>query len=337
MTATLLLSAIAAGLASLSGSLVIARHARRLGLIDVPGVRSSHKVPTPRGGGIAIIVGVALAVVILWGSGAWPTGKAIALLSAAILIGVVGAIDDVRSIRPVYRLCIQLLVAVATVYVVGRVDRLPLPTPLDVSTGWLAAPLTVLWLVTVTNFYNFMDGIDGLAVGQAVASCAGVALAGWAAGATDLALILGVAALAFAILNRPPAKLFLGDSGSTFLGFTIAAFPLIAPASDRHVALFAVGVGLALFLLDPLETLARLVAQGQRLGRAHRVHSYQILGSTRRRQTQTAIVISAVGLVLAIFGALSFRIEALQWPALTLGLLAFAGERYLAYRSEASY
>jgi Fuc2NAc and GlcNAc transferase len=228
---------------------------------------------------------------------------------------------------------VQLVIASAVVIALGGVGRLPLPSPLDLPVDWLAGPVAVLWLVTVTNFYNFMDGIDGLAAGQAVASCIGVAVALWSVDAVELALVLAASAVGFLVLNRPPARIFLGDSGSTSLGFAIAGLPLLASGTQRPMALFSVAVGLTLFLIDPIETLWRLMHAGYRVGKAHRSHSYQRLAPTQSRHGAVAGILIAAGLVLAVVGGLAYRTHWLAWPAAALGLVAYIVERFFAGRS----
>jgi Fuc2NAc and GlcNAc transferase len=315
---------------------LISRNAARLGLLDVPNERSSHVAATPRGGGIGIVAGVAAAVIFLTAAGIpleWNLG--VLLVGIALLAGL-GAVDDRRSIPVVYRILVQVVVAVAVVALIGGVDRLPLPPPLDLPLGPLGFPLAVVWLVTVTNFYNFMDGIDGLAAGQGFASCAGVIIGIWALGAVELALVLAAACLGFLLLNSPPARIFLGDVGSYTLGFAIAGMPLLAPEFGRPMALFAVGVGLTLFLLDPLETLVRLLRAGRRIGIGHREHSYQALASTRKRHRLVSTGLVIAGLVLAIGGGLSYHLQWLAWPVLIVALLGFGLELLLARRARAA-
>jgi Fuc2NAc and GlcNAc transferase len=312
---------------------LVAKNAWRLGMIDMPNARSSHTTAIPRGGGFGIAAGVAAGMLLLAAFGREPGRELVYLLAGAAAIATLGAVDDMRPLRARYRLLVQLLIAIVVVAGMGTIDRLPLPPPLDVSVGWLAGPLTVVWLVGVTNFYNFMDGIDGLAAGQAVASCIGVAVAAWSVGSVYFALMLSASAMGFLVLNRPPAKVFLGDTGSTSFGFAIACLPLLAPAALRPLAVLAVAIGLSLFLIDPLETLVRLARAGHRFGAAHRSHSYQRLAWNRGRHAAVAGSLVAVGLVLAIAGGLAYRVAWAAWPAALLALGAFALERYLAGRS----
>ncbi len=334
MITALVVSALASFGVAVVSTWFVAKKASRLGLIDVPNARSSHESSTPRGGGLGIVAGVTTGILLLAALGTGPSQGLDILLFGAAAIAALGAIDDLHPLRAGYRFLVQLLVATAVVVALGGVGRLPLPPPLDVSVGWLAGPFAVVWLVGVTNFYNFMDGIDGLAAGQAVASCIGVAVAAWSLGAVQFALVLAASAVGFLILNRPPARIFLGDAGSTSLGFAIAGLPLLAPAGQRPMALFAVAVGLSLFLLDPVETLARLARAGHRVGTAHRSHSYQLLASTRGRRGMVAATLVAAGLALAIAGSLAYRSPWAAWPVALLGLCAYAVERYLAGRTD---
>jgi Fuc2NAc and GlcNAc transferase len=312
---------------------LVGRNAARLGLIDVPNERSSHLSPTPRGGGIGIVAGVAAGVIYLTAAGIPLDRNLGVLLAGMAVLAALGVIDDRRSVPVRYRLLVQLVVAVVVVAVVGGVDRLPLPPPLDLPIGWLGVPLSVLWLITVTNFYNFMDGIDGLAGGQGFASCAGVIIGIWSSGAVELAVVLAAACLGFLLFNSPPARIFLGDSGSYSLGFAIAGLPLLAPQFGRPMAMFAVAVGLTLFLLDPLETLIRLARAGRRIGIAHRGHSYQAIAPSRDRHRRVTLVLVLTGLVLSLGGGLSYHLQWLAWPVLVVALAAFVIERYVARRA----
>jgi Fuc2NAc and GlcNAc transferase len=312
---------------------LVARNATRLGLLDVPNERSSHVSTTPRGGGIGIVAGVAAGVIYLAAVGIPLDRNLGVLLAGAAVLAALGVADDRRSVPARYRLAIELAVAVAVVALIGGVDRLPLPPPLDLPIGWLGLPLAVAWLVTVINFYNFMDGIDGLAGGQGFASCAGVIIGIWSAGAVELAVVLAAACLGFLLLNSPPARIFLGDSGSYSVGFAIAGLPLLAPQFGRPMALFAVAVGLTLFLLDPLETLVRLARAGRRIGVSHRAHSYQALAPTRDRHRRVALALVLIGLALSLGGGLSYHLQWLAWPVLVVALGAFALERFLAGRA----
>src|ERR1700674_3168229 len=176
---------------------LVARYGGRVGLLDVPNQRSSHVASTPRGGGLGILAGIAAGIIVFSAAGMPPTQPLRSLLVAAAAIAILGAMDDVRSIPAQLRLVVQLAVAIGVVAFVGAIPRLPLPPPLDLTLYWLSWPLTVLWLVGVTNFFNFMDGIDGLAGGQAIVSCIGIVIAGWSLQAAEFAGVLAASTVGF--------------------------------------------------------------------------------------------------------------------------------------------
>jgi Fuc2NAc and GlcNAc transferase len=331
-----LLGAIAALVVGVGVSWLISRYADRLGLLDIPNARSTHRTPTPRGGGLGVIAGVLVGVVVMTFDGVYVSREVATVLVAWLLIAILGIVDDLRKIGIVYRLAMQAVVAIALVILIGGVNRLPLPPPADLPLGWLGLPITVLWVVVVTNFYNFMDGIDGLAGGQAIASCVGIAVASWTVATRDLAIVLAAASLGFLTQNFPRARIFLGDVGSTSIGFLLSVLPLLAPLADRSVAVLAVAIGLALFLLDPVETLFRLARGGRPLGVAHRDHAYQHLANTQNRYIAVAISLVTAGLVLSLAGASAFRNVTLAWPALALAILTYALERFLSGRALSS-
>jgi Fuc2NAc and GlcNAc transferase len=189
-------------------------------------------------------------------------------------------------------------------------------------------------LVGVTNFFNFMDGIDGLAAGQAMASGAAVIIASWSQNANGIAWLLLGAAAGFLVYNWPPARVFLGDVGSMPVGFLLGGLPLLAPPDQRSPAVLAVAIGLALFLFDPLWTLLRRALAGKRLGQAHRDHAYQRLLSPEEPHGRVTLPLVAAAFALAALGSYAFVHPPARWPALALALVAFTIESALARRAE---
>ena len=275
---TLVLSIAVAVLSSLGTSLV--RHVTlRKNLLDVPNERSSHTRPTPTSAGLAIVVsfasGLLAAELFLGGSGLgpafWP------LVCASLAIASVGLVDDVRGLSARARLVVQVVAAVGFCIGFEPLRRLSIPVVGQLDLGPLSYPISVLWLVSLTNFYNFMDGIDGIAGGTAVLVCTFLAIAFASAGGTVLTpVLLGAACLGFLAHNYPPAKIFMGDVGSGFLGFTLGALAIVG---DHQLELPASAVLLALgmFILDTTMTLTRRIARGEKWYAAHRSHYYQRL------------------------------------------------------------
>lgn len=291
---------------------LVERHAPALGLMDVPNERSSHSRPTPRGGGIGIVVGSVLGIFVsLVMGGSTDLASAAVVLAAAMSVALVSLIDDLRELPVLVRLATHLAAASWVVAWLPTPTVLELPLLPPVTLGGAAPILAVLWVVGVTNVYNFMDGIDGLAGGQ-----------GLVAGATwgGVGLLVGdrfVAACGFAIAaacaiflarNWAPARIFMGDAGSAFLGFLLAVLPLLvggAPPGSRSWALGA--VVLWPFLFDTTLTLVRRAVRGENILQAHRSHLYQRLvvnGATHAAVSGLYVLLAAAAALIGVGWAL---------------------------------
>lgn len=330
----LLLSALVAAAVSFAFVPLVRRLALRQGvLIDSPSARSSHGHPKPRGGGLAVLGGIAAgAGVAFEGS----VREARFILLGALAFAAVGLWDDLRRLPALPRLLVEVLIAAWVVSEVGPVSRLPLPAPADVGLGPLEFAFSVAWLVSVTNFFNFMDGIDGLAGGEAAVACVGIVAASWSAGATLLAILMLFALLGFLPFNWSPSRIFLGDVGSLPVGFLLAGLPFLAPGQQRARAVLATAIALSLFLLDPVETLVRRWWKGAPIGQSHREHRYQqLLGRGEPHGTVSAALIGA-GLLLSLTGAAVYRHPLLGWVGVAVALGAFGLEVFAVRRREAS-
>ncbi len=255
-----------ASVLSAAGTALAWRYALRHGVLDVPGARSSHDVPTPRGGGISIVAAATGVLLLLVFSGRLSPWLGTAWL-ASLAVALVGWMDDHRGSSPWLRLAVHLG---AAAWVVGHV---PIPTQSGLTLG-----LGILAVAWVVNLYNFMDGIDGLAAGEAVFLClgAGVLMAEPAAALEALAWGVAGASAGFLVLNWPPARIFMGDVGSGFLGITVALLALAAWATGA----LSLGVWLvlgAVFWVDATYTLLVRALTRQPVWEAHRSHAYQIL------------------------------------------------------------
>lgn len=274
---------------------VVIRLAPSLGLMDRPNYRSSHTRLTPRGGGLGFVVtlALALAVAVATGIAGLDADKIMGwVMGLALFIAAVSFSDDLRSLPSVLRLVLHLGSAAAAVWMLGGFSLLTLPVVGTVALPhWLGAGLAVVWIVGLTNVYNFMDGIDGIAGVQGMV--AGVA---WAVlgvqTAVPLATVSGVAYAAacagFLGRNWSPAQIFMGDVGSAFLGFSFAVMPLLllqqvahmqASVSAELVGALPVFAGLAVwpFIGDGTFTFLRRLRHGENVLKAHRSHLYQRL------------------------------------------------------------
>jgi Fuc2NAc and GlcNAc transferase len=209
----------------------------------------------------------------------------------------------------------------------GGLSRLPLPPPLDVALGGSGLVLAILWMVAVVNFYNFLDGIDGLAALQGVITGLGIAIAGWHPIATAAGVALCGACIGFLVFNWSPARVFLGDVGSGLLGFAFASLPFLAPPSERPRAVLFVALSLWLFLADAAWTLARRAARGARLSEPHREHVYQRLVARGLGHAPVAAALGVGSAALTALALLAWREGgAWAWTALAAASVLFALE-----------
>lgn len=318
-------------LVSLVATPLVRRATFRWGLLDWPSARSSHRRPTPRGGGLAVVLGATAGLAaarLPWSRGA------VTIVAGAAALALLGLSDDRFGLPRALRLLVQLLVATAVVLACGGLSRLPLPAPLDLPLGPLAAPLAVLWIVAVVNFYNFMDGIDGLAGIQGVVTGAGVALAVWDPLSSACGAALAGACLGFLVFNWAPARIFLGDVGSLFLGYTLAVLPFLARQGAREGHVFFMALSLWLFLSDATWTLVSRLLRVRRWYEPHREHLYQRLvdGGWSHARTAAAIGLGSLILTGAALAAGPGLDAARAWPALLLATTLSLAERRLARR-----
>ena len=283
-----LAAALVAFAVTLAATPAVRLAALRSGMVDVPGPRSSHARVTPRGGGLAVAAALAVALAALPAASGIGRREAGAVAACGAAFALLGLADDRFALPAAFRLATQALAAAALVASTGGLERLPLPAPLDLPLGVLGNAAAVLWVVGVANFYNFLDGIDGLAALQGAVTAAGIALAAWDPFAAVCAAALFGGCAAFLPFNWPPARIFLGDVGSLLLGFAFAALPLLAAPAQRPRAVFFAAISLWLFLSDATVTLVRRAVRGERWTEPHREHLYQRLvraGASHRAVT----------------------------------------------------
>ncbi|HMV49508.1 MAG TPA: glycosyltransferase family 4 protein [Blastocatellia bacterium] len=276
--------------------------------LDVPNARSSHTQPTPRMGGLGIAATFVIILPMLWvmllgASQNWfrATKFGVALVSYVIIAGV-GLVDDMKRIGPLPKYLGQLLAALIALW--GEVIFLYFKLPFfgTVNLTWLVgAALTIVWLTGFSNFFNFMDGIDGLAGGVGVIYSLSLAVIAIGTGHRLIGagcLMLAAACLGFVAHNFPPAKIFMGDVGSLFIGYVLAAFAVMTSSSGERPAPFiAVLLIFGSFIYDATFTLIRRARRGEKLYEAHRSHLYQrlvIAGQSHRQVSLTYYGLSAL-------------------------------------------
>lgn len=276
MTLVMMLALALALAASAFLTGAVRRYALAHDVLDVPNARSSHAVATPRGGGAAIVVVSLAALPWLAYRGLLPWNAVWAMGGAGVLVALVGFVDDHRHVAARWRLAAHFIAAMWAIHWLGGMPSLALPIVGPIA-GWLGWALLAIYLVWLLNLYNFMDGIDGIASVEAVSVLIGGALLYVIVGQPALAaapLMLAAAVGGFLYWNLTPARIFMGDAGSGFLGIVLGALSVQAAWVDPEL-FWAWQILLGVFIVDATVTLVRRLIRGERIYEAHRSHAYQ--------------------------------------------------------------
>ena len=282
-------------LAAFGLTLLVRQFALHKNIIDTPNERSSHTIPTPRGGGLAIVLSFYGAVLVLFLTDALDSSIFYGLLGLSS-IAVIGFIDDHDHIPARYRLLVHFAAAVWACYWLGII-----PWASDGAIYYVLWGISLFYLVWLLNLYNFMDGIDGIATIEAISVVASAAFLLFLAGNESLLpvlLILIAALTGFLIWNWPPARIFMGDVGSAFLGILIGALSLIT-ANNGNLDFLIWIILLAVFITDATYTLLVRLLRGEKIYEAHRSHAYQFLSRQygHKPVTQGVLVINIAWLL----------------------------------------
>ncbi len=265
----------------------VRRFALARGMLDVPNDRSSHIAPTPRGGGVAIVIAATIGCLFALLLGLVPLRLCLALSIGGAAVATIGFLDDRYRLSAGLRLLVHFAAAIWAVGCLGY------------EISWLNA-VAVVAVVWAVNLFNFMDGIDGLAASEAVfIAWAGASLglvAGGSPGVISAALIFGAACGGFLLWNWPPAKIFMGDAGSGYVGYFIAVLALAA-AREQPPNLVVWSMLAALFVVDATITLARRFLRSERVMEAHRSHAYQWLARRWNSHRRVTVVAGLVNLL----------------------------------------
>lgn len=273
--------AFAAVLAALSAVLV--RLMIAFPILDHPDHRKAHARPTPKGGGVGIVCAFIAGMLVLYQVADFARmadRRFIGVILAAVAIGIVALLDDIRDFRFVVKLGAQALAAVVALASGLVVHRLAIPWTGVIELGALGLLGTLFWIIACTNAVNFMDGLDGLVGGTVLVVCAGLGVLAVQQGAWFIyaaCVILGAGILGFLPFNISPARIFMGDVGSQFLGFMLAVLGVAAARLDAAQISFLL-VPLLIFglLFDTGFTLLRRAWMGERVSTPHRTHLYQM-------------------------------------------------------------
>ncbi|MCB1792886.1 MAG: glycosyltransferase family 4 protein [Candidatus Competibacteraceae bacterium] len=280
----------------------LGRTALSRGPIDHPNARSLHEQPTPRTGGLAVLAGIMIGILLIMFKNTGLPVHTLGFISIGLIpLALVSFQDDRTGVAARWRILIHLLAGVSLLAAGLTPERLSLPGWILSLPGWIAVPLTLLFVVWMINLYNFMDGMDGFASGMAVIGFSTLAGLSWSdAGFATFCLTIAAASAGFLVHNFPPAKIFLGDTGSITLGFLAAACGLWG----ARASLFPFWVTLLVFspfIMDATVTLLLRLLRGEKVWEAHRSHYYQrlvLLGWGHRRT-----VLAEYALMLACAGS----------------------------------
>lgn len=296
MNGWILLLLAGVGSALLTG--LVRRYALARSILDVPNARSSHTAPTPRGGGVAIVAATLAGLPVLAAAGALSWAALWALAGAGGLVALIGFLDDHGHIAARWRLLAHFAAAAWALAWLGGAPPLLL-FGAQVDLGWLGTGLAAVYLVWLLNLYNFMDGIDGIASVEAIAVGVGGALLHALAGDPALAmapLLLAAAAGGFLLWNFPPARIFMGDAGSGFLGVVLGVLSLQA-AWHAPQLLWSWAILLGVFVVDATLTLLRRLLRGEKVYEAHRSHAYQHASRRFGRHLPVTLAVAAIDLL----------------------------------------
>ena len=284
--------------AFITRQLVVNSH--RFSKMDIPNERSSHLTPTPRGGGIAFVATSLVGFLLILLNSELDRADLLALCCAGAIVAIAGHLDDRQKISgATIRLGFHALGAIILIVGIGFPSQISL-FDRTVNTGVIGSILGVLYLVWLLNLFNFMDGTDGIAASEAIFVCVAGAILNFHV-LSDInfsaaAIILATSTFGFLLYNWSPAKIFMGDVGSGYLGIVIGGLSLIAANQDPEL-LWVWIILLAVFVSDATVTLIRRLLRKQKPHVAHRSHAYQHLAIRLNSHAKVALLVLTVNIV----------------------------------------
>lgn len=305
-------------------------------IIDNPNERSSHSIPTPRGGGVAVVASYLLALAVLMYNQQLVIPVGLTLMAAGFVIALLGFLDDRGHINSMLRLAIHFLVAIGVVISLGGFGEVNVFNGFQL--GFVANIIAVLFLVWLLNLYNFMDGINGIASIEAITVTVSMAMLYLLLNVGlnhQILLLLAACVLGFLLWNFPKAKIFMGDACSGFLGLILGIFALIALKVD--IALFCAWlICLGVFIVDATFTLIRRVITGHKMYDAHRSHTYQILSRHFNSHTPVTLAVAAINIFWLLPIAYFVATQNYAYPELGI-LIAYLPLIILAIKFKAGH
>jgi UDP-N-acetylmuramyl pentapeptide phosphotransferase/UDP-N-acetylglucosamine-1-phosphate transferase len=282
----------------------------KMNIYDIPVQRSSHTLPTPRGGGIALVVSWYIGITyehLYWNS--MPANLFHALLSGIVIV-CIGLIDDIWGVNPKIKIIFQVLASLLAIYFLGGLQKVNLGFYI-LENKYVLSFLALIGIVWAVNLFNFLDGIDGY-LGSEVTF---ISIAIGLLCTNSMVLLLGSVTLGFLVWNWQRAKIFMGDVGSTLLGFNVAIFAIYYQNTDKTSILIWIILS-SIFWFDATLTLFRRFRNKEKLSVAHRKHAYQRLTQAGFSHQKTVISAIVINLVIFFFAWLS-----IEFPKYIIGFL----------------
>jgi Fuc2NAc and GlcNAc transferase len=294
----------------------------RKSFLDVPNARSSHKKTTPRGGGLAIAIGIT-------------TGSFVAyflevplphysFFAGFLMMATVSFLDDKKNLPPGLRLAVHMLAMGWVIYETGGLKQLPFPPPLNIELEWFGYIVSGIWIIAVINFFNFLDGIDGYAGTQALLAGLAIMSIQWGGAVGTMGCCVASASLGFLLYNWHPAKIFMGDVGSVSLGFTFATLPFYSTNQAPEPLVYSIALFLWFFLSDGAFTLLKRMLNKEKVWEPHRTHLYQRLNQAGWPPPLIVAFTLGLGTLLSLVQVYFFKAHTpFNWWSVGMGLAFF--------------
>ncbi|OCS87412.1 glycosyltransferase family 4 protein [Caryophanon tenue] len=299
---------------------LVKKLAIKIGAVDAPNHRKVHARIMPRLGGLAIYFAFLIGYIFLKVTTGFQTEYGTAILIAATIIVITGVVDDMREISAKAKMLGQFIAALIVVFVGGiQIEVINLPFGGTIDFGILGIPLTILWIVGITNAINLIDGLDGLAAGVSTIACITLAVMAMIMGngfVIAMASILAAASLGFLVFNFHPAKIFMGDTGALFLGFMISVIALLGFKNVTIISFIIPIIMLGVPISDTFFAIVRRLRTGKKWSDPDKSHLHHCLLNKGFTHRQTVLIIYGIA---AMFGlaAIIFSMAKL-WGALIL-------------------
>ena len=324
---------------SFVGTHLFKRIAYRFQIMDVPNIRSSHSQPTPRGGGVAIFFSFYLVLffaLLFFERGPFDLKWVRGLVLGGMVVSLGGFLDDVKELSPFFRLLAQVVAGLILILSGLSFKTIEIPFWKEMALGDWGILFTLIWVVWIVNLYNFMDGIDGLAAGVGMIAAFFFSFVVGKTGDDLISLsgmILAGASAGFLIHNFPPAKIFLGDIGSSLIGFLFAGLALIGNNNLKEpLPIWIPILLLGSFIFDTGVTLLRRMLKREKWFSAHRSHFYQRLINLHFTHRQVSLIEYGLAILLGFSSLIYMEADPILRGFLLLGWVLFFASGVLIIR-----